>query len=270
MKTKNTPEITPENYEDYFLLSLDGELSNEEETALQAFLHMHPSLAESVAGYEVVKIPLPQMLPLFEGKEALLKPEVEASPKTRSFRPFLWAAAALLLLWMGVRFLPSGEEIPQVAIGRTPVKTVLPQPRKPEEIPSPIVSSKPGKTAEKTSPKPVFSLPQKQPSPAPPQETVIVAVSVRESISPLPFQQRPLALLPLNIVMPEVAKAVTVTLPVSHETPVPGLEINLPVFQELRTAAAEKVMALRDARRSLKETEATVSIGNRELFTIRF
>lgn len=276
MKPENTLDINLSNYEEYLLLSLDGELDAATEKALFAFLDAHPELADEVIAFEAVKIPLPGNAPVFEEKEALLQP-VAASPKFRKFQPYIWAAAAALLVWFGIRAMQDiPEKTPEIAgVSNGPKAVAVPQPT--------IISGNntPASTGEISENQTLPSTPKTatQTASFPEIKTAMKPVSrpaVPENGTPAPQENiaaLPIAsgmLFPEHPPLPETAFPVAIILPAVMVPESAGLEINIPTLDALREAAAEKVIALREARRDLKNTEATIIVGNRELFTIRF
>lgn len=64
--------INRNNYEHYFLLWVDGELSPEEMVAVERFISEHPDLAEELALLQDTKL-VPEEQIIFSGKEQLLK-----------------------------------------------------------------------------------------------------------------------------------------------------------------------------------------------------
>lgn len=64
--------INRNNYEHYFLLWVDGELSPEEMVAVERFIAEHPDLAEELALLQDTKL-VPEAQIIFSGKEQLLK-----------------------------------------------------------------------------------------------------------------------------------------------------------------------------------------------------
>ncbi len=64
--------INRNNYETYFLLWVDGELSPEEMVAVERFIAEHPDLAEELALLQDTKLVTEEQI-IFTGKEALLK-----------------------------------------------------------------------------------------------------------------------------------------------------------------------------------------------------
>ncbi len=272
-------EILLSNYEEYLLLALDGELDAATESALLAFLDAHPELADEVAAFEAVKIPVPENAPVFEGKEMLLKP-IMAPSKFRKFRPFIWSAAALLLLWIGIRARQNfPEKAPQVA-GISNAS----QPARPRQTPPVSGNHQAPQTMPDISPQTAPQLahnptskaatfpeightkkPRTQPAISG-NTPLVAAPDAPENMDNLPITAG--ALIPENLPAPEAPAPLVI---VYTAAPAPtGLEINIPTLDALRETVSEKALALREAHRNLKNTEATFIVGNRELFTIRF
>ncbi len=67
-------EINRHNYETYFLLWVDGELSSQEEDMVERFISENPELAEELAALQETKLPLDESI-VFTHKESLLKVE---------------------------------------------------------------------------------------------------------------------------------------------------------------------------------------------------
>ncbi len=70
-------EINRHNYETYFLLWVDGELSSQEEDMVERFITENPDLAEELAALQETKLPLDESI-VFAHKESLLKVEYPA------------------------------------------------------------------------------------------------------------------------------------------------------------------------------------------------
>lgn len=282
MKPENTPDINPSNYEEYFLLSLDGELDAATEKALFAFLDAHPELTDEVAAFESTKIPLPEFAPVFEGKEALLKP-VAAAPKFRKLSPYIWSAAALLMLWIGVRMLQDvPEKAPPVAVipnasqpAKTPQTTPVSGNHQAPQSAGNIAPEATSQLAHHPTPK-AAAFPEinragkpRMPPTVSGNTSLVANPDAPENIAGLPIASGPL--IPENLPAPEAPAPLVIVYTATAAAPRPaGLEINIPVLDALRETVSEKALVLRDAHRNLKNTEATVVVGNRELFTIRF
>ncbi|MBD0285369.1 MAG: hypothetical protein ICV79_08080 [Flavisolibacter sp.] len=73
----NPLEITPTNYEEYFLLYIDDELSPEEKKAVEAFVLLHPELKEELDLLLETKLPA-EVISLGD-KESLMAEEMKAN-----------------------------------------------------------------------------------------------------------------------------------------------------------------------------------------------
>ena len=70
-------EINRQNYETYFLLWVDGELSNQQQNDVEQFIDNNPDLAIELALLQEAKLPIDNAI-TFSGKESLLKIESPA------------------------------------------------------------------------------------------------------------------------------------------------------------------------------------------------
>lgn len=70
-------EINRQNYETYFLLWVDGELSNQQQNDVEQFIDNNPDLAIELALLQEAKLPIDHAI-TFSGKESLLKIESPA------------------------------------------------------------------------------------------------------------------------------------------------------------------------------------------------
>ncbi|GMT45104.1 MAG: hypothetical protein IEMM0006_0936 [bacterium] len=118
---KTVGEITEDNFDEYFVLSQDGELTTEGQKSAEAFLQQNPHLQEEFRQLSLAKI-IPDETIVFENKELL---------KQHRVVPLLRYAgltiAAVLLLFFGIRFFLSspGQKIKsrQLAVESIPLKT---------------------------------------------------------------------------------------------------------------------------------------------------
>jgi anti-sigma factor RsiW len=273
-----TPTITLDNYEEYLILQVDGELSAGEERELEVFLAAHPELEAEAAAYAAVKL-VPDENIVFEGKEALLKPEPATTTKPISLSPWAWAAAAVLMVWMGVRLVqePSGSEVSgTVAQVQPPVK--VQQPVKPEEVDRKPAQPQPQPVAV-ASAKPVKNRANSIAAPVK-EDKVPVQVEQREPayLAQLEPSTTTSVIIPpggLQMPVPRVVEVAQIEQPVaSAEAP---RTINIPIAPErlemlasLASAARNKVEQAKKLRQSIRNTEATVAFAGRELFTLRF
>ena len=275
MNTLN-PTITLDNYEEYLILQVDGELSEAEERKLEIFLAAHPELEAEVAAYAAVKL-VPDEEIVFEGKDALLKPEPAVTTKRISLSPWAWAAAAVLLVWVGVRLVqePAGTKIPgTMARVQPPVKMPPPEkaqatatlPAQPKSLE--VASVKSVKHQVKSDPAPVKE--EKLPVQVRQEEPVYLAqlepnTAVSVIIPPGGLQMPvPRAIDVVQDDQPIAAAATpkTITLPLAPE--------RLEMLTSLASAARNKVEQARKLRQSIRNTEATVAFAGRDLFTLRF
>jgi hypothetical protein len=88
--------INRDNYEEYFLLYIDRELSGDEQKALESFVRRNPDLEKELERLKQTVAPPPVIV--FENKDILLREE-----KKRRFLPVYWTriAAALVILLTG-------------------------------------------------------------------------------------------------------------------------------------------------------------------------
>ncbi len=90
--------VTAENYEEYMILSADGELSAEEERELMAFLELNPALKAEMDTYASLKL-VPDEELVYTDKQSLLKPETNKQIFIpRLYRSYGIAAGILLLI----------------------------------------------------------------------------------------------------------------------------------------------------------------------------
>ena len=70
-------EINRQNYETYFLLWVDGELSIQEQNDVEQFIDKNPDLAIELALLQDAKLPMDDAI-IYSNKESLLKIESPA------------------------------------------------------------------------------------------------------------------------------------------------------------------------------------------------
>jgi cytoskeletal protein RodZ len=94
--------ITTGNYEAFFVLYADDELTNNEKAKVEDFVYHHPELQSSFELLQQVKL-RPETHIVFEDKESLYRKEED--DKVVPFRWWKLAAAAMILLMAGIFWL---------------------------------------------------------------------------------------------------------------------------------------------------------------------
>ena len=77
MSSNENHIINPGNYEEYFILYMDNELSAEQKLMVEAFVAQHPALAEELELLMSTRLPLDEVS--FAGKEELLSPSMKVA-----------------------------------------------------------------------------------------------------------------------------------------------------------------------------------------------
>jgi anti-sigma factor RsiW len=123
-------EVNKNNIEEQILLYVDGELNTEEAKALLQYVAQHPEWRTLLDEYSNLVLQ-PDTDMVFEGKEALLQPEVQTIAfvkKGNSLKSLRWAAAAVLVIgaaglaWMFSRS-DQGDALPDhTTIAMQPVQ----------------------------------------------------------------------------------------------------------------------------------------------------
>ena len=108
MKQENGGEaITMANYESFFVLYADDELTNNEKAAVENFVYHHPQWQSSFELVQQVRMS-PDTSIVFENKESLYRKE--ADDKVVPFRWWKLAVAAVVLLIAGIFWLSQSEK----------------------------------------------------------------------------------------------------------------------------------------------------------------
>lgn len=102
--------VNKENYEEYMVLYADGELNQQEETALLAYVKEHPQLQEDLDLYAATKM-IPDETIVFADKKSLMKPK--GGGRTIFFGGWqTYAAAASVAILLAVFFFNrKGDDI---------------------------------------------------------------------------------------------------------------------------------------------------------------
>lgn len=277
--------VTMGNWEEYAILRADGELDAAGQAALEAFLGMHPELAEEAQLFDAIRLEPDETL-VFAGKESLLKPEPRVI--RLDTRRVMWAAAASIALLIGATMLlrsdgdagtgASGSLVAsRVKLNTFTNRVITPQ------ASTPVVEKGTGSNTASAQP----AIAKRAPSPASnvpvpaitPQHTAVPEVNVA-AVSPLSTaNSRLLAVGVAEKTKVELTDAVPVEFPPVQNAQkgesgllarlAPDAD-RLQLVNDLRDKASERLTALRSTREKLRNTDVTVSVGNRDLFTLHF
>lgn len=267
--------VNMENYEEYLLLHADGELSEADEKALDAFLDEHPELRHEQELYMTTKLPADTNM-VYEGKEQLLKKpgRVMVLKQWRSYAAAAGIVLAMVLVWKWQR--PGQTTINIVQVNNS--KTII-------TAPTDTVTRK-----QKTEEDHIASTGTREhiKEPHPPLQTNPKThhyVNLKQENLPETEALATLDVLPVKAMpeapVPVAPKAISVEVP-RVQLPAPEAKENvsgallarLPVKEEsigtLASAVNDKLEKVRNIKDNIKNTDLSVRLGNRELFVVRF
>lgn len=274
--------VTLENYEEYIVLQMDGELDAAGQEQLEAFMQLHPELREELSMYENTRL-IPDTTVVFEHKESLLRNE----PGGRVINFIGWfrygAAAGLILLialgvmkWTGDDTSNNIVVVDKIEQMSTPIAksddTAVSRPQQEEAV---IVKQE-AATKKENRISPV--VPTQKIEVADVEEerkTMRVDVPERMEIAGLdklsadrttPTEYEAVAL-PAQPKIQEPApiqpeREALAWLPISDDR-----KEGLSMIGEVISARVDKVKEVRD---NIKNTDLAVKLGKKEIFTIRF
>ena len=130
-------KVTMDNYEEYLLRQVDGELDAEERAALDAFLEAHPACREELAWLEKTRLLPEEPLP-YPAKAALYRREGTLPLLRRGW--LRYAAAAVLLLLGLFYWRPWAPPTPAPALSSRPA---APDPASMHTIPPAVTPALP-------------------------------------------------------------------------------------------------------------------------------
>lgn len=115
--------ITWENYEEYMVMYIDGELGKAQEQELMSFLYEHPELQQELAAFSMTKM-IPDEGDTYSRMDSLLKDEpgggkVIAFGGWRTYRAAAGIAAAILLGVAAIWMREDDKDMQQVAVNAT-------------------------------------------------------------------------------------------------------------------------------------------------------
>lgn len=269
--------VTMENYEEYLLLHADGELSEAEEKALEAFVTEHPEVRKELELYMTTKMQ-PEMGMVYEGKEQLLRKPASVMPLLRG-RRLAAAAAVVAIAGLGVwKWLqPNTTNITVVQVNNNTINTTAPKDtftRKREPVREAVAGNNQQVPERKAIVPALRSKPHhnvlKQTRPDLQRESLAGI----EVASPKPMATMTVSTAPRAIdvsvpavQLPEVQESE------SNEVN-SGLLARLPVKQEgintIANAVNSKIEKVKSIKDNIKNTDLSVRLGNKELFVVRF
>ncbi|MBS1584990.1 MAG: hypothetical protein JSS82_05530 [Bacteroidetes bacterium] len=269
--------VTMENYEEYLLLHADGELSEAEEKALEAFVAEHPEVRKELELYMTTKVQ-PETGMVYAGKEQLLRKPARVVLLLQ-WRNLAAAAAVVALVGFGVwKWLqPNTTNITVVQINNNTINTTAPTDtftRKQEPVREAVAGNdQPGPERKKIVP----ALRPKTHHDVLKQTKTEVQ---RESLAGIEVAHlKPMAGVAVSAVPRTIDVSVpAVQLPESQDEESDdinkGLLARLPIKQEgintIASAVSNKIEKVKSITDNIKNTDLSVRLGNKELFVVRF
>ena len=282
--------VTIENWEEYAILRADGELDREGAAELDAFLAAHPELAEEAEMFDSLRL-VPDEAVVFSGKDSLLKPE----PRIVRFdRRWVYGVAAGMALLLGsLAVLRIGIEEGSGEAARVAGSVQLPvskdnAPQSPAPVvpmetngEQPILNSSVAKAASKRDERP-------RPVSAPSLNKESVVQLPKEAVPVVAEPEAPLNSTNdrlLAVTAPQEHRPESPAVPRSEPAPAPsvnseesrGILDRLPIERErlvvlddIRQTAADRIKSIRETREKIRNTDVTIALGRRDLFTLHF
>jgi hypothetical protein len=279
--------VTLENWEEYAILRADGELDAVGKAALEAFLSAHPELAEEAEAYDSLRL-VPDEAVVFAGKESLLKPE----PRVIRFdRRWMYGVAAGVALLIGsLAVMRSGEKdtngpasiagavsVPVRSMekaARQPATNIKEEVERTEESTAvaqnvPSRTQLPTRSARVTSPVNTPARPATEES-APstdPIEPLLSADTRMLAVTP-PTERRAANLTDLEGRSDTEDEILQASRNLLDRLPVDRSHFAL--VNDLRSTASDRIQNIRQTREKIRNTDVTIAVGRRDLFTLRF
>lgn len=278
-------EVNKNNIEEQILLYVDGELNAEEAKVLLQYVAQHPEWRTLLDEYSNLLLQ-PDTDMVFEGKEALLQPEVQTIAfvkKGNSFKSLRWAAAAVLVMgaaglaWMFSRE-EQGNALPgHATIAMQPLQTpavttntitdtVAARPVQPVAVASNNNRIAPKAAAQQTvlahTAQPVQEIQRKEEQLAPIAGNTLALNDTKVQPSPAAEMQRPEALQALQQ-EPQVAvntESLPSWLPVSGDK-LDGVNDLLSHIREVKEKVAAKAAILKKSTFVIRLGEKEIAFG---------
>lgn len=269
--------VTMENYEEYLLLHADGELSEAEEKALEAFMTEHPEVRKELELYMATKVQ-PEMGMVYEGKEQLLRKPVSVMPLLQ-WRSLAAAAVVVTLVGLGVWkwVQPNTTNITVVQVNNNTINTMAPKDtftRKQEPAREAVASNSQPVPERKEivpalRPKPHHDVLKQTRTEVQRESLAGIEVSPLKPMAGVTVSAAPRAIdvSILAVQLPEMQKE-------ENNDVNSGLLARLPIKQEglnsIASAVNNKIEKVKSIKDNLKNTDLSVRLGNKELFVVRF
>jgi len=270
--------VTWENYEEYMILQIDGELSEEAQKALLEFMQLHPELQDEFKKFQAITL-VPDTTLVYEGKAALLKPEPAGKIISLGQWRMYGAAAGVILivLLFSSRWIRSGnkQSVNNTEIaGRQPV-----QPEKPATAQQPL-KQQPIKETPVTRPEESTSIARRGVHSNTKGLVKESASSLRTELEAIHPVRHELEVarrehLSVRLISPEVVQEAQPEV-ISTERKDSDFLAWLPVDSEkkeglrgLKENISEKLEHAKKLPETIKETALALKIGNKEI-TINF
>lgn len=269
--------VNLENYEEYMMLYADGELTQEQEQALLAFVAGHPGLEKELDAY-MSTVLQPDTAMIFEGKEALLKQP--GGSKTVWFSGWKnYTAAACILLAVALLYFnreaslneedttiaetitdthehtneatiqkPVNEEAVKLQ-PKTPVNAIAMETNKePEPAKNKVEITEPRSSARERELSTTLLATASAPMQVSMKKAEAAYMTVAESVPPIRVQ------------LPEEKHTVAIETPFSSSKQ--GIAL-------IENAVEEKLAMAKNIKENIKDRDITFQIGKKELFTLK-
>lgn len=282
--------VNMENYEEYMLLYADGELTPDEEQALLAFVAQHPHLQKELDAYAAT-ILQPDTHMVFADKDSLLKKEEPKRIALLGNWKVYAAAASIILFAVIFAITNNSNNIQQVPL-QAATDTTTPPEQIEENIQKEAIVKHDTLPTQTNHAEPIDAVAVKQ-QPAPqPRKVETVLPPKPNPVVPEPIvEQKQEEVLVIETPRDTIATQLVAKQIVQEQKEIqpPRSVATTPVevtkkerqilakvlgertagLQTIGDAMNDKLMAVKDAREELKDTEVHFRIGKKELFTVR-
>ncbi len=263
--------VNKENYEEYMMLYADRELNEAEEKALLAYVLKHPELDAELNAYTATQLQ-PDNTLVFENKEELLQKPAKRIALVRNWK--FYAAAACALLLFGTFFFQTESTTTNSPIAQT-TKTITPKEiikeNAPKEQPQKkLYSKQPIKTiAMETKKVQPVSQPKAVKQEAKHQQETLLALNTLNTSADFEVRSQPISI--SEVAVPEIEPV----MPEEQNIGSKKLAVNTPLtdatkgLQQIENIFNDKLMAAKQVKEQIEDTEVRFLIGKKQLFAVR-